>query len=82
MPGTNPHTPINATDFRGRRVDGIAVLPGGMDKRSVALSLVLLGLAFVGAVHTLADLAYGTGLSGIGVVLVGTALVGLVFVNR
>jgi hypothetical protein len=53
-----------------------------MDKRSVAISLVLLGLAFVGAVHTLADLAYGTGLSGIGVVLVGSALVGLAFVNR
>lgn len=53
-----------------------------MDKRSLAISLVLLGLGFAGAVHTVADLAYGTGLSGIGIVLVGIALVGIVFVNR
>lgn len=53
-----------------------------MDKRSLALSLLLIGLAFVGAVHTVADLAYGTGLSGIGIALVGVALAGLVIVNR
>jgi hypothetical protein len=53
-----------------------------MDKRSIAVSLLLLGLGFLGVVHTLADVAYGTGLSGIGIVLVGIALVGLVLVNR
>lgn len=53
-----------------------------MDKRSLGISLLLLGLAFVGAVHTVADFAYGTGLSGVGIVLVGASLVGLVLVNR
>lgn len=53
-----------------------------MDKRSLAISLGLLGLGFVGAVHTVAGFAYGTGLSGIGIVLVGIALVGIVLVNR
>ncbi|MEM4780826.1 MAG: hypothetical protein QXG03_04590 [Halalkalicoccus sp.] len=53
-----------------------------MEKRSLAISLVLLGLAFVGVIHTIADLAYGTGLSGIGIGLVAIALVGIVLVNR
>ncbi|MDL5362565.1 hypothetical protein [Halalkalicoccus sp. NIPERK01] len=53
-----------------------------MDKRSLAISLLLLGLAFVGVIHTIADFAYGTGLSGIGIPLIGIALVGLVLVNR
>ncbi|MCL7417081.1 MAG: hypothetical protein M8354_04490 [Halalkalicoccus sp.] len=53
-----------------------------MDKRSLVVSLVLLALAFVGVVHTVADFAYGTGLSGIGIPLVGIALVGLLVVNR
>lgn len=53
-----------------------------MNKRSLAITLVLLGLAFVGVVHTIADFAYGTGLSGIGIVLVGIGLVGIVVVNR
>ncbi len=53
-----------------------------MDKRSLAVSLLLLGLAFVGVVHVVADLAYGTGLAGIGIALAGIALVGLVVVNR
>jgi hypothetical protein len=56
--------------------------PIDMDKRSLVVSLVLLALAFVGVVHTVADFAYGTGLSGIGIPLVGIALVGLVLVNR
>lgn len=53
-----------------------------MDKRSLAISLVLLGLGFVGVIHTIADFAYGTGLSGIGIVFIGAALVGIVVVNR
>lgn len=53
-----------------------------MGKRSLAISLVLLGLGFVGFVHIIADFAYGTGLAEIGVGLVGIALVGIVFVNR
>lgn len=56
--------------------------PIDMDKRSLAISLVLLGLAFVGVVHTIVDFAYGTGLSRIGIPLVGIALVGLLVVNR
>ena len=53
-----------------------------MDKRSLAITLVLLGLAFVGVVHVIADVVYGTGLSGIGIVLAGAALVGIVLVNQ
>lgn len=53
-----------------------------MDKRSLAISLGLLGLGFAGAVHTVADFAYSTGLSGIGIVFVGIAVVGIVVVNR
>jgi hypothetical protein len=80
---TSHHSAINAAGFDARRrVDVGTVLPVGMDKRSIAVSLLLLGLGFLGVVHTLADVAYGTGLSGIGIVLVGIALVGLVLVNR
>ncbi|WP_336343670.1 hypothetical protein [Halalkalicoccus ordinarius] len=53
-----------------------------MEKRSIAISLFLLGLGFVGVVHTIADVAFGTGLSGIGIVLAGVALIGIVLVNR
>lgn len=53
-----------------------------MRKRSIAISLLLLGLGFTGAVHVVADLAYGTGLAGIGITLVAIALVGIVLVNR
>lgn len=53
-----------------------------MGKRSIAISLLLLAVAFAGAVHVVADLAYGTGLAGIGIVLVGSALIGIVLVNR
>ncbi len=53
-----------------------------MGKRSIAISLLLLGLGFVGAIHVVADLAYGTGLAGIGVALAAIALLGIVLVNR
>ncbi|ADJ14552.1 hypothetical protein [Halalkalicoccus jeotgali] len=53
-----------------------------MNKRSLVASLVFLALAFVGVVHTVADFAYGTGLSGIGIPVVAVALVGLLVVNR
>lgn len=53
-----------------------------MDKRSLAVSLILLGLGFVGFVHIVADFAYGTGLAEIGIGLIGIALIGIVFVNR
>lgn len=53
-----------------------------MGKRSIAISLLLLGLGFVGAVHVVADLAYGTGLAEIGIALVAVALIGIVLVNR
>lgn len=53
-----------------------------MDKRSLAISLVLLGIGFAGFVHIIADFAYGTGLAGVGIVLVGIAVVGIAFLNR
>lgn len=53
-----------------------------MGKGSIAISLLLLGLGFVGAVHIVADLVYGTGLAGIGIALMGSALIGIVLVNR
>jgi hypothetical protein len=79
----SPYNDINAagSDSR-RRVDVGIVLPIDMDKRSITVSLLLVGLGFLGIVHTLADIAYGTGLSGIGIVLVGIALIGIVLVNR
>ncbi len=53
-----------------------------MVKQSLAVTLVLLGLAFVGVVHTIVGFAYSTGLSGVGIVLVGVSLAGIVVVNR
>lgn len=53
-----------------------------MGKRSIAISLLLLGLGFVGVVHVIADLAYDTSLAGIGIVLAGFALIGIGVVNR
>jgi len=53
-----------------------------MDKRRIAYSVILLGVAFVGVIHTIADMAFGTGLTGIGLVAIFLALVGLVVVNR
>ncbi len=53
-----------------------------MNKRQIAYSVILLAVAFVGAIHTIADMAFGTGLTGLGLVAILFALVGLVVVNR
>ncbi|WP_331233791.1 hypothetical protein [Natronorarus salvus] len=53
-----------------------------MDKRRIAYSVLLLGVVFVGMIHTIADLTFGTGLSGVGIAAIVLALAGLVVVNR
>ena len=53
-----------------------------MGKRSIAISLLLLGFGFVGVIHVIVDLAYGTGLAGLGITLAAIALIGIVLVNR
>jgi hypothetical protein len=50
-------------------------------KRSLGASLLLLGLAFVGAFHTAAALAFDSGLLPIGIVVTALALLGIVLVN-
>ncbi|SNZ17199.1 hypothetical protein SAMN06269185_2922 [Natronoarchaeum philippinense] len=50
-------------------------------KRSIGASLLLLGLAFVGIFHTIAALAFDSGLFYIGVVIAALSLLGIVLVN-
>ena len=50
-------------------------------KRSLGASLVLLGLAFVGAFHTVAALAFDSGLLYVGIVVTALSLLGVVLVN-
>ncbi len=50
-------------------------------KRALGISLLLLGLAFVGVFHALASLAFDSGLGWIGLGLAGVSLLGIVLVN-
>ena len=50
-------------------------------KRSLGASLLLLGVAFVGAFHTVAALAFDSGLLYIGIVVTALSLLGVVLVN-
>ncbi|WP_158058365.1 hypothetical protein [Halorussus halophilus] len=52
-----------------------------VSKRRLGASLLLLGLAFVGAFHAVAAVAFGTGLAQVGAGLAGISLLSLVVVN-
>lgn len=50
-------------------------------KRSLAASLLLLGVAFAGVFHAVAALAFDTGLRYVGIGVAALALLGIVLVN-
>ena len=50
-------------------------------KRALGVSLLLLGLAFVGVFHTVAAFAFDSVLEWIGLTLAGLSLLGIVLVN-
>lgn len=50
-------------------------------KRALGISLLLLGLAFVGVFHTVAALLFDSGLEWVGLGLAGLSLLGIVLVN-
>lgn len=50
-------------------------------KRALGISLLLLGLAFVGVFHALASLAFDSGLGWIGIGLAGLSVLGIILVN-
>ena len=52
-----------------------------VSKRRLGASLLLLGLAFVGAFHAVAAVAFDTGLASVGAGLAGISLLSLVVVN-
>ncbi|MFC4549592.1 MULTISPECIES: hypothetical protein [Halorussus] len=52
-----------------------------VSKRRLAASLLLLGLAFVGAFHAVAAFVYDTGLAPVGVGIVGVSMLSLIVVN-
>ena len=52
-----------------------------VSKRRLAASVLLLGLAFVGAFHAVAAVAFGTGLASVGVGLAGISMLTLIVVN-
>ena len=52
-----------------------------VSKRRLGASLLLLGLAFVGAFHAVLAVAFGTGLAPVGVALAGLSVLALVVVN-
>jgi len=53
-----------------------------VSKRRLAASLLLIGLAFVGALHAVLAVAFDTGLASAGAGLTGLSVVALVAVNR
>ena len=73
----------SAPRFRGfETVKSTRPLPWYMvTKRSLAASLLLLGLAFLGVFHTIAAFAFDSGLEYVGLGIAGLALLGLVLVN-
>jgi hypothetical protein len=52
-----------------------------VSKRSLGVSLLLLGVAFAGAFHAVAALAFGSGLRYVGLGVTAAALLGVVLVN-
>ena len=52
-----------------------------VSKRRLGASLLLLGLAFVGAVHAVLAVAYDTGLASVGAGVTGVAVLSLMVVN-
>ena len=52
-----------------------------VSKRRLGASMLLLGLAFVGAFHAVAAVAFDTGLASVGAGLAGISLLSLVVVN-
>jgi hypothetical protein len=52
-----------------------------MDKRSLAASLLLGGIALVGLFHTALAFVFDTGLEQIGLLIAVTCLVGIALVN-
>jgi hypothetical protein len=52
-----------------------------VSKRRLGASLLLLGLAFVGAFHAVLAIAYDTGLASVGAGLAGFSVLSLMVVN-
>ncbi|WP_137284230.1 hypothetical protein [Halorussus salinisoli] len=52
-----------------------------VSKRRLGASLLLLGLAFVGAFHAVAAVAFDTGLASVGAGLAGVSVLSLMVVN-
>jgi uncharacterized membrane protein YiaA len=52
-----------------------------MRKRRLAVTLILVGLMFVGLLHTALAYAFGTGLEQFGLLGAGLCLFGILFVN-
>jgi hypothetical protein len=52
-----------------------------VSKRRLGASLLLLGLAFVGAFHAVLAVAYDTGLASVGAGLTGISVLSLMVVN-
>ena len=52
-----------------------------VSKRRLGASLLLLGLAFVGAFHAVAAIAFDTGLASVGAGLAGISVLSLMAVN-
>ena len=52
-----------------------------MDKRALAASLLLGGIALVGLLHTALAFVFDTGLEQVGLLVAGTCLVGIALVN-
>ena len=52
-----------------------------VSKRRLGASLLLVGLAFVGAFHSVAAIAFDTGLASVGAGLTGVSVVALMVVN-
>ena len=52
-----------------------------VSKRRLGASLLLVGLAFVGAFHAVAAIAFDTGLASVGAGLAGISVVTLMVVN-
>jgi hypothetical protein len=52
-----------------------------VSKRRLGASLLLVGLAFVGAFHAVAAIAFDTGLASVGAGLAGLSVVTLMVVN-
>jgi len=50
-------------------------------KRSLGVSLLLLGVAFAGVFHTVAALAFDSGLFVVGLAVAAASLLGIVLVN-